>query len=347
MPRVGAAPENLMERIALRANLAPWPVVDSMFAPPLGRVIQVAARTGMFERLARSPASAESLAGTLGLREAGTRLMLDALVVAGYVRERSGRYELEPRARKWLDPESESSVLGFITDNSEYWAWWAGLEDLVRDGRTVELHDRPADDPYWRSYIRGQYELARLSAPEVAKGLRLREGADAMVDLAGGHGWFSAALCQEHPGLRATVVDLPGSAAVGRDIIAQAGMSDRVRHAEGDILSGDLGGPYDLALAFNIVHHFTPEQNLTLLRRAREVLRPGGSVAVLDLFTRPAGKAPDASAYLGLFFHLTSGAETYSPAELAEWLGEAGFEAPRRVRLRRIPQQTLYQATAH
>jgi SAM-dependent methyltransferase len=349
VPRVGAEPENLLERVAFRANLGPWPLVNSMFAPPLGRVLQIAARTGMFAELARGPATADGLAARLDLREAGTRLMLDCLAASEIVRESGGRYELEPKARKWLDPESDTSVLGFIADNAEYWAWWAQLEDLVRDGRSVEMHDRPPEDPYWRTYIRGQFELARLSAPEVAKGLKLPSEPRAplrVLDLAGAHGWFSAQLCERHPGLRATVVDLPGSAAVGREIVAEHGFADRVRHVEGDIFDADLGGPYDLALAFNIVHHLSPEQNVRLLQRAREVLRPGGSVAVLDLFTRPAGKRPDSSAYLGLFFHLTSGAETYSPADLAGWLEEAGFERPRRVRVRSIPMQTLYQATA-
>jgi hypothetical protein len=346
VPRVGAEPENLLEWIAFRANLAPWPVVPSMFAPPLGRVLQVAARTGVFERLARGPATAEDLAAALALTQPGTRLLLDCLASADVVRESGGRYELERRARKWLDPESDTSVLGFIADNAEYWAWWAQLEDLVRDGRSVEIHDRPPDHPYWRTYIRGQFELARLSAPEVAKGLRLPEGATTMVDLAGAHGWFSAQLCERHPGLRATVVDLPGSVAVGREIVAEHGFADRVEHREGDILSADLGGPYDLALVFNIVHHLTPEENVRLLSRAREALRPGGSVAVLDLFTRPPGRKPDGSAFLGLFFHLTSGAETYSPADLRGWLEEAGYERPRRVRVRSIPSQTLYQATA-
>ena len=180
MPRVGAQPENLLERIAFRANLGPWPVVNSMFAPPAGRVLQVAAKLGVFAELARGPVTSEGLAGTCGLREPGTKLLLDCLAASEIVRESGGRYEMERKARKWLDPDSDTSVLSFISDNAEYWAWWAQLEDLIRDGRSVEMHDRPADDPYWRNYIRGQFELARLSAPEVAKGLRLPDGASAM-----------------------------------------------------------------------------------------------------------------------------------------------------------------------
>jgi hypothetical protein len=67
-------------------------------------------------------------------------------------------------------------------------------------------------------------------------------------------------------------------------------------------------------------------------------------VAVLDLFLPRTGKKPDAAAFLGLFFHLTSGAATYTPGDLASWLDEAGFGPPKRVRIRRIPGQTLYLA---
>ena len=102
-------------------------------------------------------------------------------------------------------------------------------------------HGAPPDDPYWERYIRGQRELARLSAAEVARKLRLPSGARQLLDIGGGHGLYSAALCRRHPGLTATVLDLPGSAAVGREIVAAAGMADRVRFRDGDATAGDLG----------------------------------------------------------------------------------------------------------
>jgi hypothetical protein len=52
------------------------------------------------------------------------------------------------------------------------------------------------------------------------------------------------------------------------------------------------------------------------------------------------------AASLGLLFHLTSAADLHSPAELADYMREAGFGEPRRTKVRRIPDQDLYQATA-
>jgi hypothetical protein len=114
------------------------------------------------------------------------------------------RYDLTKNARRWLDPASNTYMGTFIQDCGEYWDWWSQLEDIVRTGKSIGLHDRPPEDPGWQTYIRGQFELARLSAPEVAKALRLPTEPTALLDVAGGHGWFSAELCRRHPGLKAT-----------------------------------------------------------------------------------------------------------------------------------------------
>ena len=67
-------------------------------------------------------------------------------------------------------------------------------------------------------------------------------------------------------------------------------MSDRVRHVEADLATADLGGPYDAALCFNIIHHLSPEQIRALFARIRAVLRPGSPLCVLDLYDRPGGQ---------------------------------------------------------
>ena len=47
---------------------------------------------------------------------------------------------------------------------------------------------------------------------------------------------------------------------------------------------------------------------------------------------------------LGLFFYLTSSAATYTERDVRGWLAEAGFEQVRRVGIRRLPGQALFEA---
>jgi SAM-dependent methyltransferase len=342
--RLYMKPSNPTEFAALRLNLAPVPVGEVMFSLPMARTVMAGVRLGVFRRLALGDASTEELARELDLTGEGARLLLVALASIDHVEESDGRWSLTRASRRWLDPASDTYVGTFIEHSYDYWQWWERFEELLQSGRSVEIHGDDPDDPHWRRYIVGQFELARLSAPEVAKAVDLPGEPRSLLDVAGGHGWFSAELCRRHPTLTATVLDLPGSAAVGRDIISENGMADRVRHREGDMFEADLAGPHDAALAFNIIHHFEPADCVRLFRRIAEALRPGAPFAVLDLFLPPGEKVPDAAAFLGLFFHLTSGAATYSPDDLANWLAEAGFEPPKRVRIRRIPGQTLFVA---
>ncbi len=333
--RLSVSYDGAVERVGGLLNQVPEPIGYSMFGMVLARAVQVAERTGLFTALAPGDASASELVERCGLQLAGTKLVLDVLVSADVLTLHGERYALHRRARKWLDPQSPAYLGGFLADNWHYWSWWAGLEALLRDGQAVQLHDKPPGDPYWRSYITGQYELARLSSGAVAKAIRLREPARSLLDVAGAHGEFSMGLCRRHPQLVSTVVDLPGSAAIGREIVASAGMSDRVRHVEGDMFTTELGGPHDGALCFNIIHHLSPEQIQALFARIGATLAPEAPLVVLDLYTRPPGRPPDSGALLGLFFHLTSGADTYSTDEVGEWLGQTGFGG---LSVRRLPQ---------
>jgi 2-polyprenyl-3-methyl-5-hydroxy-6-metoxy-1,4-benzoquinol methylase len=337
-------PEGALVHIALWGNLGPLPVAEAMFGMATSRVLMAGVRLGIFAELAGGALAADELAMKCGLDSSGTAHLLDCLAALGHVKASAGLYTLSRRARPWLDPASPTYIGPLLEFNSDQWEWWSGLEEVVRRGIGYDIHAYAPDDPRWERYIRAMYCLARRSGPEIARKLELGVSPTSVLDLAGGHGWFCAELCKRHAGLVATVVDLPASAAVGREIMQETGMSVRVRHVDGDILHSDLGGPHDAALCFQIIHHLSPEQNVALFKRAFGALKWGGTLAILDYFTPANGKRADSAAFLGMHFYLTSSAATYSLKQLRTWLSEAGFSAVRSSRIHRAPVQTLVQA---
>jgi SAM-dependent methyltransferase len=342
--RLALRPDNPVEWLALRAGLVPTAAADAWGGMALSGVLLAAVRTGITARLSQGHATAAEVAADLGLDPLPTRLLLDCLSSAGHVTARSGGYTLSRLSRRWLDPASPLSVAGYVAGAVDYWPWWQGLEQSARTGTTSGSHGAAPDDPYWRRYITGQLELARLSAAEVARKLPLPGRPRALLDIGGGHGWYSACLCRRHPGLTATVLDLPGSTAVGREVIAAAGLADRVLFRDGDVTTSDLGGGYDAVLCFNLVHHLGPGQIADLFRRARQALKPGGTFAVLDVFAAHGRRGQAHADLLALFVYLSSGAQVHTPAELSGWFGDAGFARPRKVRVLRIPGLTLQVA---
>ena len=336
---------NPVEWLALRTGLVPTAAGEAWGGMALSAILIAGVRTGITAQLARQPSTAAELAADLKLDPVPTRLLLDCLRSGGHVTVRGGRYRLTRSSRRWLDPESALSVAHYVAGTSDYWDWWADLEAVTRSGEPSGHHDAPPDDPYWRRYICGQLELARLSADEVAKKLRLPTNSRSLLDVGGGHGWYSAQLCRRHPQLTATVVDLPGSAAIGREIIARAGMSDRVEHRDANVTTDDLGSGYDAALCFNLLHHLTAEQTVALFAKMHDALAPGGTLAIMDAFAEPSRRASAQANVLGLFMYLSSGSQVHTPDRLYGWLRDAGFGPPRRTRILRIPGQAMYVAS--
>ncbi len=334
---------NPAEWLALRAGIVPTAAAEAWGGMALSAVVTTAVRTGITARLARQPSSAADLAADLDLDPVPTQLLLDCLRSGGHVTFRAGRYRLSRASRRWLDPESALSVAQYVAGTSDYWSWWSELDEVTRSGQPAGHHDAPPGDPYWRRYIGGQVELARLSADEVAKKLVLPAHSRTLLDIGGGHGWYSAQLCRRYPQLSATVFDLPGSAEIGREVIAKAGMSDRVTHRDGDATTDDLGDGYDVVLCFNLLHHLTADQIVTLFGRIHDALAPGGMLAVMDAFAEPNRRSSAQANVLGLFMYLSSGSQVHPPERLYSWLREAGFaQPPRRIRILRIPGQAMY-----
>jgi SAM-dependent methyltransferase len=342
---------NVIEWLALRAGLVPRPAAEAWGGMALAGVLVAAVELGLTDRLAAGPATAAELSTELGLDPTATRLLLGCLRSARYVIRRGPVYRLSRTGRRWLDPAAGASVSRFVGANADYWSWWARLPEVARTGRPVGQHAAAPDDPYWRRYLYGQRDLARLTATEVARRVRVPAGARLVLDVGGGHGWYAAELCRRHPGLTATVLDLPGSAAIGREIIAETGLAERVHHRDGDALdpatyATGLDGPYDVVCCFNLVHHLAEADIVTLFGRLRGVLRPGGTLAVLDGFA-PEGRGSAATDVLGLFVYLSSGAQAYPADRVAVWLAEAGFTTPpQRSPVRRLPGLVLFQTTA-
>jgi SAM-dependent methyltransferase len=344
--RLAPRPASLLEWLALRTRQVPLPAAEAWAGQALSGVVVAAVRTGMTARLAQGPATAEVIAADLGLDPVPTRLLLDCLVTGGHAaRDRvTGAYRLSHASRRWLDPEADLSVARFVNSAGDYFDWWRDLADVVRTGEPVGHHDRDPGDPYWRRYLLGQLDLARLSAAEVTRKLVLPEQPRRVLDIGGGHGWYSVLLCRRHPSLTATVLDLPGSAPIGREVVDAAGLTDRVVFREGDARTEELPGDNDAVLCFNLLHHLNEREIPELFGKAHAALQAGGTLAVLDGFAEPDRRSSAAANQLGLFVYLTSGSRVHSPERLKDWLRGAGFEPPSRSMIRRMPGLALYQA---
>lgn len=324
--KYGAIPENLLERFALWTGKVPLPLIDSVFGLMKARVLMAGVSLGIFEAMREGKHTAADVARRLSLDEDCVHLLLRTLVYAEYMEQSGNEFQLSDMGRSTLLSGAPMEMCGYLMWNYTQWKFMEHLEDLIRTGKGLDFHNVMTDPNAWAQYQRGMMEIAKLDAPEISGKIPVREGATRMLDLGGSHGLFSAVLCRKHPPLRSTVIDLPEAIESARNLAIAAKSDDVVEHRAGDVLTCELDPEVDVILMSNILHHFGPDQVLTLLKRAHAALQNGGTLAIWEM-ERPSEKERASEGDgAALFFRLTSTASTYAGADYAGWAKEAGFQ---------------------
>jgi SAM-dependent methyltransferase len=152
-----------------------------------------------------------------------------------------------------------------------------------------------------------------LDVPGILDAFGLGPATGDVAELGCGYGTFTLPLAGRIGGtVHALDID-PEMVAITQRRATEAGL-DNVRTEVRDVLAGGFGQPgcsCDAALLFNILH---AEQPVALLRAARDVVRPGGIVAVIhwrsDIAT-PRGPALEIRP---------------RSEQITAWAGEAGLE---------------------
>jgi SAM-dependent methyltransferase len=334
--RIGAVPDNLIERILLATNLLPTPLLDTELAYFLARTVMVGAKLGVFEALEAGPLTSAEVAAQCQTHPYATTKLLNGLVGARYLRVKGERYALAPVARKWLLRDARQSVYDMLMFNFACWEMAEHFEAYVRSGEPIDIHETLSDED-WGFYQRGMRATTGFQVPEVLRRTPVPKGARHMLDIGGSHGYFSVAFCRRYPQMRAVVMDLPEAVKQAAPILAKEGMGDRVVHRAGDALTDDLGTEaWDLIFMSQLLHHFDEASNRDLVRRAALALRPGGILAIQDVL-RPSGRDNGAVLLGDLFFATTSQAGTWSLAEMADWQRAAGLVPKKPVRFLSLP----------
>jgi SAM-dependent methyltransferase len=306
----------------------PDPYFDSFTGLVAARALSTAVMLGVFDALHESPADAAELAERLSLDPLGAETLATTLLTLGYLEEDGGALRNAEVSERLLVSSSPESIATFVGAQADlHWETLALLPEAVRDGKAYAMHEERHDETErWRAYIRGLFEISRPEHEANAAFVPV-EDPRRLVDVAGGHGGFSMAMCRRHPGLEATVLDLPPSVAVGREIVEEQGFSDRISFREGDVFQVGLGEDVDVVSVFNLIHHLPEDRDRELCRMAREVLRPGGCLVIGDSARpEPGEQVSEHGAISSLLFYAWSHSRNFRPSEIRAWMREAGFD---------------------
>lgn len=286
---------------------------------------------GVFSALGARPASAAEVAAAVKGDERGVGVLLDALAALELVLKSQGRYAATAFSERWLREDSPEYLGHMIRHHHHLVESWARLHEAVAAGRPVRPRASHAGEEVREAFLMGMHNSAMLLAPQVAREVGLH-GRRRLLDLGGGPGTYAAHFCLAHPGLSATVFDLPDTGRIAARIAARYGLEGRVDFSGGDFLADDLGGPYDAVWLSHILHGEGPEECRAIVRKAAAALEPGGVFLVHEFILDDAKDGPVYPALFSLNMLLgTPSGRSYAEGELRAMLEEAGVAGIRRL----------------
>jgi acetylserotonin N-methyltransferase len=309
-------------------------VLDLLEAFRRSKTMFAAVKLGVFDALAAGPKTLAALAAELQASADGLERLLDACVGLALLERREGGYANTPAAEAYLCSHSPRRLTGYLNySNDVMWKLWEHLDDAVREGthrwQQVYGWDGPIfqnffrDEAAKREFLLGMHGFGLISSPQVVAAFDLGRFRK-LADLGGATGHLAVAACERYPELRAVVFDLPEAVPLAREMIAETPVADRIEVQAGDFFSDPLPAA-DLYALGRIVHDWSEEKALALLRRICAALPAGGALLIAEKLLDDDRNGPRWAQMQSLNMLTCTEGKERTLAEYEALLRQAGF----------------------
>ena len=147
-----------------------------------------------------------------------------------------------------------------------------------------------------------------------------------VLDVAAGHGLFGIAIAGQYRQAHITALDWPNVLTVAAENAQRADVAERYTLRPGSAFDVDWGGPYEVVLLTNFLHHFDLLTCEQLAARAYAALAPGGRALTLEFIPESDRVTPPATATFALSMLATiAHGDAYTFAEYQAIFGHAGL----------------------
>jgi SAM-dependent methyltransferase len=313
------------------AGPSPALFFDTINAFQRTEALRAAIELDLFTHVAAGRHTADQIAAACQAAPRGVRILADYLTILGFLQKAGDRYALTPDAAAFLDRKSPAylgGATGFLL-TPELKNCFHQLTEAVRKGGTAVSDEGTVshDNPIWVAFARAMAPLmhmpAQLLVPLVGAD---RQKPLRVLDVAAGHGLFGIAIAQQYPQAHVIALDWPNVLAVAGENARRAGVADRHSLLPGSAFEVDWGGPYDVVLFTNFLHHFDVPTNEMLAARAFAALAPGGRAITVEFVPDADRVSPPATAGFALVMLATTArGDAYTFAEYERMFASAGF----------------------
>jgi SAM-dependent methyltransferase len=234
------------------------------------------------------------IAEGIGINGMFSRSFLDTMVGLGLLSKTDEKYENTQAAKDFLLSDSPYYQGDWILNTGRGNHWSNLAESLKRQQQELAGFKAGPGALFLTSLaetaLRGELQA-------VTKEITAWDGfqsAKTVLDVGGGHGLYTIALCQVNPNLKGVVFDKPHVTGITHQFIAKYGMEERIATLDGDICTDSFGTGYDIVIVSHLLYKFRKDLE-PVFAKVYESLNPGGLLVANHWFCA-TGCVPDSSS---------------------------------------------------
>jgi hypothetical protein len=311
-------------------------LVEMAMAHWVSRLIYVAAELNLADHLDGEMKTAAELAAPTGTDAPSLYRLMRTLSSLGLFSEDSvHRFSLTPMGKALKTGAADSVRTSVLTLAGDVFT--RAHEQLLYSVRTGKSgFEKVFGAPLFEWLAKHQAEAAMFN--ETMVGIHGAEPAavaeaydfsdfDTITDVGGSTGNMLTTILRRHRKPRGTLFDLPHVVRDAPALIEARGLTDRVNIEAGSFFERVPGGS-DVYLLSHIIHDWSEEECLAILRNCRRAMKPQARLLIIEMVLA-AGDAPHPGKLLDMIMLTIPGGQERTEEEYRKLLEKAGLRLNR------------------
>lgn len=304
------------------------PLLDLMAAYQRSRILFTFVELEIPKILSKEKLSAPQIARMKKINLLAMERFLNAAVCLGLLERKNNVYSNTLMSESFLVNGKKFYLGGQVNRHRRRSSKvWSELTRHLKNWKYGNAVNSPPDEEdQGAEALAEQHNLALLHGFALAEAFDF-SGCKKILDLGGGSGAASIALCDKFPQLESIVFDLPDNIFVAEEFIRRSGLQKRIETIGGDFKKDKLPKNFDAVLLANFMSVAEAEANKNLLRRIYKQLPAGGVIILSGWIIDNSHLAPEISVLFCLEDVCWNAPDVERDENVyTEWLEEAGFK---------------------
>ena len=267
-----------------------------------------------------------------------------------------GLFDYDPSSNRWSNTK-ESEILTSDLSKS-LWEWHSTYfvmemilhtDALLKTKKTPNealgipvLFDRIVENPeFLGKFLSCMTQLSNVNFKDIIDKIDLT-GCSKVLDVGGADGTLALNLAKKNSDLEFSVFDRPEVAPIAENTISRYEMTEKVKFIGGNFFEKIPDG-FDCLLMKHIVHDWSDEESLIILRNCRKVLNKGNKVFIIEQIVDQTESRYENNLAFDMLMFLAVGGKERNLEQFKALFDQSGFEI---TSLKGVDYETLIEIKA-